>query len=171
MRVALLPVGDLDAALVEELKAALANAGLDTIVHAALPLPGGAYHRRRKQYRADDFLDLARGVDESHVLAVTDVDLYARPLNFVFGQAEVGGRAAVISLARLAAEDREILLLRALKEAVHELGHNRGLEHCDRPTCVMHFSRDLADTDRKGPGFCAECAEQFGPVLRLAEAG
>jgi len=46
---------------------------------------------------------------------------------------------------------------RALKEAVHELGHLLGLPHCDNPRCIMFFSNTLADTDRKGPGFCPAC--------------
>lgn len=170
MRVALLPVGEPPKALVEDLAGALRDAGLQVDLLSGKPVPREAYDRRRDQYRAEPFLDLARGAADGHVLAVTEVDLYARPLNFVFGQAEMGGQTAVISLARLGTEDRDLFLQRAVKEAVHELGHNRGLDHCDRPTCVMHFSRHLADTDRKGPGLCAACARRFGPRLALEEA-
>jgi len=46
---------------------------------------------------------------------------------------------------------------RAVKEAVHELGHTFGLDHCSDPRCVMHFSNMLADTDRKGREFCPSC--------------
>ncbi len=91
------------------------------------------------------------------MLAVTELDLYAEPLNFVFGQAEMGGRVAVISLHRLRSDDRSLFLSRTLKEALHELGHNTGLQHCPDEDCVMHFSNSLGDTDRKGPGLCREC--------------
>jgi len=47
--------------------------------------------------------------------------------------------------------------VRAVKEAVHELGHTFGLDHCSDPRCVMHFSNMLADTDRKGREFCPSC--------------
>lgn len=90
-------------------------------------------------------------------MVVTDVDLYAERLNFVFGQAEMGGGIAVISLNRLRSDDSRLFLMRALKEVLHELGHGTGLGHCDDTGCVMHFSNTLADTDRKGPGYCEAC--------------
>jgi archaemetzincin len=92
------------------------------------------------------------------VLGVTDMDLYAGGLNFVFGMAETQGGAAVISVARLRlGANHARFQARTLKEAVHELGHTFGLPHCPRPQCVMHFSNSLADTDRKGADFCPEC--------------
>ena len=35
-----------------------------------------------------------------------------------------------------------------------EMGHTFGLAHCDDPNCVMWFSNNLAETDRKGTRFC-----------------
>lgn len=92
------------------------------------------------------------------MLGVTDRDLYAGDLNFVFGLAQSPGRAAVISLFRLrAGADEAGFRARAVKEAVHELGHTLGLPHCPDPACVMHFSNSLADTDRKGAAHCQAC--------------
>ena len=50
----------------------------------------------------------------------------------------------------------ELFLRRALTE---EVGHLLGIGHCPQPTCVMHFSNSLYDTDRKGPTFCSRCQE------------
>jgi archaemetzincin len=47
--------------------------------------------------------------------------------------------------------------LRALKEAVHELGHTLGLRHCSRSLCVMHFSNSIFDTDKKKSLLCDQC--------------
>ena len=125
-------------------------------------VPKDALDPVRNQYRAARLLEIARWAHGEHVLLVTDVDLYVEPLNYVFGQADVGGKAAVISLHRLRSEDPVLFRRRTLKEALHELGHNVGLEHCAEETCVMYFSNGLPDTDRKGPNLCAACARSLG---------
>ncbi|MFQ6038426.1 MAG: hypothetical protein ACE5LV_07400 [Candidatus Aminicenantales bacterium] len=89
--------------------------------------------------------------------------MYVPQLNFVFGEAELEGHFDVISLIRLRQsfyglpENRGLFLERAVKEAVHELGHTFGLRHCPDPRCVMHFSNSLLDTDRKEASFCTRC--------------
>jgi archaemetzincin len=68
----------------------------------------------------------------------------------------------VVSTARLlfGAND-ELFRARLLKEAVHELGHTLGLDHCSDPRCVMHFSNKLADTDVKGDAYCDRCVARL----------
>lgn len=129
-----------------------------------IDLPERGHDRTRDQYLARSLIR-AMPASEPGVktLGITDADLYAPDLNFVFGQAQLPGDRAVMSIARLRPEfhdeepDRELLVERAVKEAVHEIGHTLGLRHCDDPRCVMHFSRTLADTDRKGRSLCAGC--------------
>jgi predicted Zn-dependent protease len=58
--------------------------------------------------------------------------------------------------------DRDLFLLRAVKEAIHETGHTCGLGHCTDPRCIMHFSNSLRDTDVKEPGFCIACRNTCG---------
>ncbi|RJQ45682.1 MAG: archemetzincin [Gaiellales bacterium] len=101
------------------------------------------------------------------LLGVTDADLGAKRMNFVFGEADRDARVAVVSLHRLGsaggteAEPGRIIQDRLLKEAVHECGHVADLDHCEDPRCVMHFSSAVADTDYKGPGFCAACQKKL----------
>ena len=137
-----------------------------TVVAAStpIPVPKEAYEPFRGQYRADALLHVLRkGVLQERVLGVVDKDLFVPGLNFVFGVADPESRRALIALARLRQEfyglnsNSHLFLLRAVKEAVHELGHTWGLEHCSDPRCVMHFSNSLRDTDRKGYQFCPTC--------------
>jgi archaemetzincin len=132
-----------------------------------LPLPASC-PEGRGQCQAEPFLAALEAEPRTGaeiILGVTGVDLTVPGLNFVFGLADPRGRGAVISLARLYPEfygrprDPRLFKERALKEAVHELGHILGLGHCPDPACIMFFSNSLADTDRKGPGFCAGCRE------------
>lgn len=130
-----------------------------------LPHPDYAYNQQRQQYLAGAVLTRLRksGVKGERVLGIVDEDLYTPDLNFVFGQAALGGREAVIALPRLRQsfyglpEEDDLFLERAVKEAVHELGHTYGLGHCPDARCVMHFSNSLHDTDFKSRNFCAAC--------------
>lgn len=99
------------------------------------------------------------------LLGVVDADLFVPGLNIVFGLAY--GNTAILALTRLKpefyGEEKDELLFRkrALKEAIHELGHTFGLAHCPDKRCIMHFSNNLAETDIKGPGFCRVCSARL----------
>lgn len=173
--IALVPIGQVNEAVLTAIGEGLKEAfGLDYIIVSSLPHPDYAYERRRGQYRSDDIL--ARlchlSLPAERWLGVADVDLYAPGLNFVFGQANMGGPAALISLARLQQrfyglrDDQGLFFERAIKEAVHELGHTYGLGHCSNRRCVMAFSNSLADTDYKGRGFCPRCRLALQGIIK-----
>jgi len=116
---------------------------------------------REMQMNGEDMLSEVARTRLQHgaalALGFTDRDLYVPGMNFIFGLASRGDKVAIVSACRLASRESEILRLRLLKEAVHELGHLHGLAHCADPLCVMHFSNSLADTDHKSPDFCRRC--------------
>lgn len=158
MRVNILPIGDIEGELLRDLARALEARVGDVVLLPPVPVPEGALDPARGSFRASAFLDLARTRDGEKVLGITEADLAASRTEWVFGYAEVGGRAAVVSVKRLRSPDPRRVVARLLKEAIHELGHTQGLQHCGHRSCVMHFSETLADTDEKSMDFCAGCA-------------
>lgn len=158
----LLPCGTVEQEDLQDLARALDDRGLRVTIAKSVPVPPEAFKPRRQQYRADDFLKVARNEPGDRVLAVTNCDLYAGDLNFAIGLADSPGKCAVISLMRLRiCADKETFRRRAVKEAVHELGHTFGLSHCAKPRCVMHFSNTLGDTDRKESEGCELCEQKL----------
>lgn len=133
--------------------------------------PEEGFDPRRGQYRSRTLLQrlLAQAPAPTRVLGVTSLDLFIPVLTYVFGEAELGGRAAVVSTYRLRPEryglpeSPETLLGRLERESVHELGHTLGLLHCASPRCVMHASTYAEEIDLKGVGLCGRCRGSLRP--------
>ena len=127
--------------------------------------PESSFDPSRGQYNSTLLLDRLEKApcDAGRVLGVAGVDLFIPVLSYVFGEAQLPGRAAVISLVRLAPElyglppDEARLADRTEKEAIHELGHTFGLIHCRSPECVMRSSTYVEEIDLKPARFCEEC--------------
>jgi len=168
--ITLVPIGEVEKSALETLRQPLMEAfSQRTWLGDDVELTKGSWNQRRGQYLASVLLaELPSPSADDRVLGVVDVDIFAPGLNFVFGEADIVGRRALISLTRLRQEfyglprDENLFHKRALKEAVHELGHTYGLKHCHNSTCVMHFSNSLHDTDLKGWNFCPICQRKIG---------
>ncbi len=125
--------------------------------------PRHAFDPRRRQHASGAILRwlVEAGPHEGKVLGVTDRDLFIPILTYVFGEAQLGGKAAVVSTARLLEDvelfGRRLLVERLAKEAVHEVGHAFGLVHCGTPGCVMSRSPAVREVDEKTSQLCAEC--------------
>jgi archaemetzincin len=141
--------------------------------------PTHLFDKDRKQWISDSLLDWLLKSSEpditTKVLAICDFDAYLDELNFVFGEAHLGGRVAAIYLPRLRDQfyvrksdknNNNLFEQRVIKEAVHELGHTFGLRHCQISKCVMHFSNSLQDTDVKDDKFCERCNKILAGILR-----
>ena len=96
------------------------------------------------------------------VVGITDVDLFIPIFTYVYGEAQLGGKACIVSTYRLKeglkfTEKNEIFVKRVVKEVLHELGHTFKLTHCPDHTCIMHYCRSIRDVDRKTNHFCRYC--------------
>ena len=145
---------------------------------------GAEVRRRNPWFDPERAFDLSRGQYNSRVLlklllddpaaaagkviGVTGVDLFTPVLTYVFGEAQLDGRAAVVSYHRLRPEayglpeDPAVVSSRLEIEAVHELGHTYGLLHCRETSCVMHASTYAEEIDFKTAAFCGDCRGRIG---------
>ena len=108
------------------------------------------------------------------LLIVTERDLRMRSLQSLFGFANRRRRVAVVSTARLGNSGNPLLATRRLRNvAAHELGHLKGLHHCDGPQCVMKAVTTPEEIDRRPLKPCGRCptrAAWFRRTLGVAAA-
>jgi archaemetzincin len=125
-----------------------------------------AFDNSRQQYNSTallaQILQLPFSKNEK-AIAIVDVDLYIPILTFVFGEAQLEGHAAIVSIKRLINQfyglppNDEILISRLEKEVIHELGHTFGLLHCRQFECVMRSSTYVEEIDLKRVDLCNSC--------------
>jgi len=125
-----------------------------------------AHDSVRGQYHSTAILQRMEGLvsdPQAQILGVTNLDLFIPVLTFVFGEAQLGGRCALVSSHRLREEfyglppNAALLWSRVVKESVHELGHTLGLRHCRDWQCPMASTHDLERLDLKGEEYCQAC--------------
>lgn len=129
-----------------------------------------AYDTSRQQTNSTQLLaQILEGVRDHEIkrIGIVDVDLFIPILTFVFGEAQLGGPAAVVSTHRLLnqfyglARNDDLMLQRLEKELVHELGHTFGLYHCRQFECVMRASTYVEEIDLKRVYPCEACAVEL----------
>lgn len=176
-RLSLMPVGDVDMRALELLAARCGQEfGWDVSIDASIPMPDGAFDPKRNQFEA---IHILRAViehsrsDADRTLGIVNDDLFIPMLTFVFGQAQLKGKVALMSLARLRQEyyglpaNSPLYLKRVEKEAMHELGHTFGLIHCTNKECVMALSNSIQQVDIKAAEYCRSCTIFLHDSLKM----
>lgn len=142
---------------IQIIKNALVNTYKDTLrvfIGEEIELVSQAYNLQRNQYNAEILLRyLLKNKKREIALWVIPMDLYTQGLNFVFGLAQ-HLHGAILSIYRLS--NKELIE----KEAIHEVGHVLGLNHCTN-SCVMQFSNSLWEAKKKPLFLCEECKRKI----------
>ena len=147
---------------------------LRTDVLPPLALPADAHNPMRGQYDAAKILAGLETVSfrgHEKIIGILSTDLFVPIFTHVFGEARQGGTVALISIFRLGnplgfGPASHVVLERAAKVALHELGHLFNQIHCEDTRCLMHFSGSLEELDRSPFDFCRYCAASFRLRLR-----
>ena len=174
------PSGAVPLLLVDELAAALARVfRVSCHVRRETLDAGFAFEPARNQFHSTAILQRLQALpcpEGVRLLGITGLDLYVPVLTFVFGEAQLEGHCALVSLHRLREEfyglpaSNDLLHERLAKEAVHELGHTFGLRHCEDWSCVMASTHAVERLDVKSAAFCPACRRRIvtaAPTLAL----
>jgi len=139
-------------------------------------LPGSRINKRtgkRQLFTPRILATLKRRLpDDAFALAaITAEDLYPdEAWNFVFGQASLRERVGVFSFARYdpafhdeprGADAAALVLRRAIKVLLHEVGHMFGVRHCIFFACLMNGSNHLEETDAQPAHVCPVCLRKL----------
>jgi len=167
--IGVVPVGDVPETPINVIAAHITGyLNLPAEILPPLDVPMDAFDSRRLQYDAGKILARLETLDFGRfgkLLGVFNQDLFVPIFTHVYGEARQGGNAALVSLFRLgkisggALPPADVVLERAAKVALHELGHLFNQVHCEDHRCLMHFSGSLEDLDATPFNFCRYCAE------------
>lgn len=151
--------------------------GFQTEIKSLLQNVNFAYNLTRDQYHSTAILEKLASTLPSQaikVVAITNEDLFIPILTHVYGEAQLAGKACIVSTFRL----QEGLSLanitkefenRIVKEVLHELGHTFNLRHCNDKVCIMHYCRSIKDVDRKSDQLCRYCKILLEDELKKLE--
>lgn len=175
-KVIISPIGKKDDELLE-----LISAEIESVFghkSEAIPLLNSvdfAFDPVRRQYHSTPILEKLSALAPSQamkILGIVQDDLFIPILTHVYGEAQLGGRACMVSTYRLReglspAGSRDAYQRRVVKEAIHELGHTFNLRHCRDSACIMHYCHTVEDVDRKTDQLCRYCKVLLEDELKI----
>ena len=158
------PLGNVNQEHINYIKKSVENFyGYDCIVRSKLNLTKDILAGSSTRYEAGKILKKYNS--KENVLLITEKDIaHKKSKEFpewgIFGLGYRPGTTCVISTFRLKNNVPKAKFLDRLKKvALHEIGHNLGLEHCtNNKECLMNDAGGtVKQVDREKIWFCSEC--------------
>ena len=157
--VILSPIGNIDPTWLLSIQDSISRTfGFSTQTKSLLSDISFAYDSDRNQYHSTSILTRLEACcpgDGLKVIAITREDLFIPILTHVYGEAQLGGRASILSISRLISGPDmggpDSGAARIVKEAIHELGHTFDLRHCEHGVDNLSGCRHPWGTMGAGP--------------------
>jgi archaemetzincin len=159
-KVVLIPMGKISDELVSITVRKLKENGVQVVLKNKEEMSAETYYKPRKRYRADKIIASLRkraGKNEVY-LAITSQDISTSVHNQkdfgVMGLGYVPGNASVVSSFRI--KNKNFLY----RIALHEIGHNKGIDHCPSKNCFM-MDAEKKDRTSEMLLFCDKCKKKW----------
>lgn len=164
------PLGNIDQKYVELVQGYLQDYyGFKCVIGERIPLTDDILASSKTRYEASKII--TKYNSKKNVLLLTDVDIaiFDKEKNIkeygIIGLGFRPGTTCVVSSFRIKKGVSEAKMLDRLKKvAIHEIGHNLGLDHCtNNKKCLMNDKKGkISQIDFEDVWLCDKCSRQIG---------
>jgi len=139
----------------------------EVIVLEKVKIPNEVRIKNTDRLSANKILKIYNSISSfknKKILIITSKDIcttrFLNGKNFknwgIFGLGTINGSACVVSTFRIKSTSRLI------KVAIHEIGHTKGLSHCENFKCVMTDAKGYGkNVDQARFNFCQKCSKKI----------
>ena len=166
----IIPLGNVEPVITNEVAKVLGSFYQQEVkIHKPQHMRADLKRSKSSRYSADSILKKYKSGAQTVLVTANDITTWNKDKKAdwgIFGLGIKPGKTCVISSCdcRLGKNvSQKTKLSRIRKVAIHEVGHNLGLDHCvNEVTCVMHAANGKASqVDLEKEAFCTSCKSKL----------